>query len=54
MGVKSTVIEESIVRDASQKAQANIFIQQLPQQYKTQLCKEWKNGVDLSGGQWQK
>lgn len=54
MGVKSTVIEESIVRDASQKAQANIFIQQLPQQYKTQLCKKWKNGVDLSGGQWQK
>ena len=54
MGVKSTVIEESIVRDASQKAKANIFIQQLPQQYKTQLCKEWKNGVDLSGGQWQK
>lgn len=54
MGVKSTVIKESIVRDASQKAQANIFIQQLPQQYKTQLCKEWKNGVDLSGGQWQK
>lgn len=54
MGVKSTVIEESIVRDASQKAQANIFIQQLSQQYKTQLCKEWKNGVDLSGGQWQK
>lgn len=54
IGVKSTEIEESIVRDASQKAQANSFIQQLPQQYKTQLCKEWKNGVDLSGGQWQK
>lgn len=54
LGSKSKAVNAAAIHCAAQKAQADIFIQQLPGKYETQLCKEWKNGVDLSGGQWQK
>lgn len=33
---------------------ANEFINNLPKKYNTQLQREWKEGIELSGGQWQK
>ena len=42
------------IQSAAERAQANSFIQQLPHGYETQLCKEWEDGVELSGGQWQR
>lgn len=33
---------------------AHEFINNLPKKYDTQLQREWKDGVELSGGQWQK
>ena len=42
------------VHSAAERAQADSFIQQLPHGYETQLCKEWKDGFELSGGQWQR
>jgi ATP-binding cassette subfamily B protein len=36
------------------KGMAHDFIDKLPQQYDTQLGKWFKNGRELSGGQWQK
>ena len=42
------------VHSAAERAQADSFIQQLPHGYETQLCKEWKDGFELSSGQWQR
>ncbi len=39
---------------AAEKGMSNPFIQQLPQQFFTQLGKWFKKGIELSGGQWQK
>ena len=41
-------------RDAAEKGMAHDFITQLPRQYDTQLGKWFKDGRELSGGQWQK
>jgi len=41
-------------RDAAAKGMAHEFITQLPRQYDTQLGKWFKDGRELSGGQWQK
>jgi ATP-binding cassette subfamily B protein len=41
-------------RQAAVKGMAHDFIDKLPQQYDTQLGKWFKNGRELSGGQWQK
>jgi len=40
--------------DAAQKAEASEFIDDLPQDYDTQLGRWFKNGRELSGGQWQR
>lgn len=40
--------------DASQKGTANLFIETLPETYHTRLGRWFKNGRELSGGQWQK
>jgi ATP-binding cassette, subfamily B, bacterial len=39
---------------AAAAGQANEFIAQLPQRYRTQLGKWFRDGRELSGGQWQK
>lgn len=41
-------------QQAALKGQASEFIKQLPQQYDTQLGRWFKDGQELSGGQWQK
>jgi len=46
--------DEQRWRDASHKGMADDFIGNLPSGYKTQLGKWFKNGQELSGGQWQK
>ena len=40
--------------DAAEKGMADVFIKDLPSGYDTQLGKWFKNGQELSGGQWQK
>jgi ATP-binding cassette subfamily B protein len=44
---------EQIV-DASRKSLADLLIQRLPGQYDQQLGKRFNQGVELSGGEWQK
>jgi ATP-binding cassette, subfamily B, bacterial len=41
-------------REAAHKGRANEFIETLPAGYRTQLGKWFKDGRELSGGQWQK
>lgn len=42
------------IKKVSQLAEADTFIEALPQQYKTQLGRAFWTGEELSGGQWQK
>lgn len=42
------------IEDAARLADVHETIQNLPQGYKTFLTREIKNGINLSGGQWQK
>jgi ATP-binding cassette subfamily B protein len=46
--------DESRWREAAAKGQAADFIDRLPGGYQTQLGKWFKDGQELSGGQWQK
>ena len=46
--------DEARWRDAAGKGQASEFIETLPQGYRTQLGKWFRDGRELSGGQWQK
>ena len=46
--------DESRWREAAEKGQAAEFIERLPAGYQTQLGKWFKDGRELSGGQWQK
>ena len=46
--------DEQRWRDAAAKGRAAEFIEQLPGGYQTQLGKWFRNGQELSGGQWQK
>jgi ATP-binding cassette subfamily B protein len=41
-------------REAAAKGRAADFIEQLPQGYRTQLGKWFRDGREISGGQWQK
>jgi len=42
------------IKEAASFAEANKFIEDLPQKYETQLGRAFKNGHELSKGQWQK
>jgi ATP-binding cassette, subfamily B, bacterial len=46
--------EEQRWREAAQLGQAQDVVDELPQQYRTQLGKWFQGGRELSGGQWQK
>jgi ATP-binding cassette, subfamily B, bacterial len=46
--------DEARWRSAATKGLAADFVEQLPQGYRTQLGKWFKDGRELSGGQWQK
>lgn len=42
------------IKDAAKKSLADTVIEHLPEQYEQFLGKRFKDGVELSGGQWQK
>ncbi|MFS8159991.1 MAG: ATP-binding cassette domain-containing protein, partial [Candidatus Roizmanbacteria bacterium] len=42
------------IEEAAKKADAHNFIMKLPQKYNQPLGKEYEDGEELSGGQWQK
>ncbi len=46
--------DEARWRDAARQGMADAFIQDLPKGYETQLGRWFKDGRELSGGQWQK
>jgi ATP-binding cassette, subfamily B, bacterial len=46
--------DEARWRSAAAQGLAADFVEQLPIGYRTQLCKWFKDGRELSGGQWQK
>jgi ATP-binding cassette, subfamily B, bacterial len=46
--------DKSRWQNAAQKGMAQPFIEQLPQDFRTQLGRWFKGGQELSGGQWQK
>jgi ATP-binding cassette subfamily B protein len=46
--------DEARWREAAHKGRASEFIETLPAGYQTQLGKWFKDGRELSGGQWQK
>ncbi|MGH1485770.1 MAG: ABC transporter ATP-binding protein [Cellvibrionaceae bacterium] len=54
VGRVDSIDQENLWQQAATKGQADDFISQLPDQYQTQLGKWFKNGQELSGGQWQK
>ena len=43
-----------LIEASAHKSMANEVIEELPEQYEQFLGKRFKDGVDLSGGQWQK
>ena len=47
-------IELNIIKDAAKKSLADTVIEGLPGEYDQVLGKRFENGVELSGGQWQK
>ncbi|MEX2468782.1 MAG: ABC transporter ATP-binding protein [Pseudohongiellaceae bacterium] len=46
--------ETERVQEAAQKGMADVFVRDLPAAYNTQLGTWFKDGKELSGGQWQK
>ena len=46
--------EQDDVLESAEKSLANTVIEQLPERYEQMLGRRFKNGVELSGGQWQK
>lgn len=46
--------ELPVIKDAAQKSLADTVIEELPGQYEQVLGKRFAQGVELSGGQWQK
>lgn len=46
--------EKDDVLESAEKSLANTVIEQLPERYEQMLGRRFKNGVELSGGQWQK
>ena len=43
-----------LIEEAAKKGMADVFVRDLPRSYKTQLGTWFKDGKELSGGQWQK
>ncbi len=46
--------EMEIIENAAQKSLADAVVQDLPKKYQQVLGKRFANGIELSGGQWQK
>ncbi|MFL0162556.1 ABC transporter ATP-binding protein [Aquirufa salirivi] len=54
MGNLDQPIDMEAIQEAARLADADEFIQQLPQSYETRLGKIFAGGEQISGGQWQK
>ncbi|MDD9894904.1 MAG: ABC transporter ATP-binding protein [Gammaproteobacteria bacterium] len=54
IGDVEDIEEESLIEEAARKGMADVFVKDLPRSYKTQLGTWFKDGKELSGGQWQK
>ena len=54
IGNISQVQDVPLIESAAQKSLADTVIEGLPEKYQQVLGKRFANGVDLSGGQWQK
>ncbi len=46
--------DAAMIHTAADKSLAKAVIEQLPEQYAQQIGRRFKNGIELSGGQWQK
>lgn len=54
IGHIESVGELSFIQQAARKSLADTVVDQLPERYEQVLGKRFANGVDLSGGEWQK
>lgn len=54
IGDVDEIQEQSLIEEAARKGMADAFVKDLPLSYKTQLGTWFKDGKELSGGQWQK
>ncbi len=54
IGDVEEIEQDELISDAAKKGMADAFIKDLPSQYDTQLGTWFKDGKELSGGQWQK
>ncbi|WXR62603.1 ABC transporter ATP-binding protein [Peptostreptococcaceae bacterium AGR-M142] len=54
LGNLNHIDDEDYIKLSSSKSGAHNFIKDLEEDYQTKLLREWTDGVDLSGGQWQK
>ena len=54
IGDVDSINEEDKISEAARKGMAEEFVKDLPKKYQTQLGTWFKDGQELSGGQWQK
>jgi ATP-binding cassette, subfamily B, bacterial len=54
IGDVDSLDEDEQISEAARKGMADEFVKDLPQKYQTQLGTWFKDGKELSGGQWQK
>ncbi|GJM13356.1 MAG: ABC transporter permease [Pseudohongiella sp.] len=54
IGDVDSISEDDQISEAARKGMAEEFVKDLPEKYQTQLGTWFKNGKELSGGQWQK
>ncbi|WP_439880863.1 ABC transporter ATP-binding protein [Pontibacter sp. MBLB2868] len=54
IGQISNISDKERIQGSAQKSLADLVIQRLPDKYDQVLGKRFNNGVDLSGGEWQK
>lgn len=54
IGDVEDIDDEGRISEAARKGMADVFVKDLPQAYNTQLGTWFKDGKELSGGQWQK
>ncbi|RIJ37655.1 ABC transporter ATP-binding protein [Pontibacter oryzae] len=54
IGQISNILDKERIQGSAQKSLADLVIQRLPDKYEQVLGKRFNNGVDLSGGEWQK
>ena len=54
IGDVDEIEKDPLIEAAAKKGMADVFVRDLPRSYKTQLGTWFKDGKELSGGQWQK